>query len=86
VRRFCRTYGVTYPIAMDDGGLVAEAIQRGSHLVGNEGIPATLFIDPSGVLACYRIGSMGKDELTYRIEKLLSASFGNSPPVASPSP
>lgn len=70
VRAYRKRFSIPYPIAMDrDGGFVwaLERAKRGQGIA----FPVTLFITPDGYLYCFKIGSMAKPQLVYRIEKFL---------------
>jgi thiol-disulfide isomerase/thioredoxin len=81
VSAFRSKYDITFPIAMDRGGGLTRALEVGSTNA-DAVYPVSLFIDPRGYLYCMQRGAMQKDELTYRIEHFLHASF----PSPSPAP
>jgi peroxiredoxin len=57
-RDFIDDYGVTYPIALDLTGEVSVA-----YRVSRGGLPATLLIDPEGVIRDIHLGQIRKDDL-----------------------
>jgi thiol-disulfide isomerase/thioredoxin len=82
VRAFRKKYGITTPIAMDQNGGFTRALEVGVQSRPVE-VPVTLFIDPAGYLYCVRDGDMDDKQLTYRIERFLTASAAelkSSPP------
>lgn len=87
VRKFRAKYAIDFPIAMDENGTFMNAIERGLTKDSLDSVlPVTLFIDPNGVLWCYRRGGMTRAEVRYRINHLLAASAAALAPQPSPSP
>lgn len=84
VRAFRKRYGITFPIAMDANGTFVNVLELGRN-ESTITYPVTLFIDPKGYLYCDLVGSTGRAELRYRIERFLSASANEVSPKASPS-
>ena len=88
VRAYRKKYGITYPIAMDRGGGLTYNLEVGDS-GGKELFPVSLFIAPDGYLYGVRQGSMGREELDYRIKHFLAAvsqQLQTSMPSPSPSP
>lgn len=56
--------GVTFPVAFDENGLVAERYGLG-------GLPVTLFVDARGMIAGRRIGPITRTEVRRRLDSLL---------------
>lgn len=83
VRAFRKKYDITTPIAMDQNGGFTRALEVGAQSGAHVEYPVTLFIDPAGYLYCVRDGGMDDAQLTYRIERFLSASASE---IATPSP
>ncbi len=86
VRAFRKKYGITTPIAMDQNGGFTRALEVGVRPGAPVEYPVTLFIDPAGYLYCVRDGGMDDAQLTYRIERFLTASAAElaTPPPQSP--
>jgi thiol-disulfide isomerase/thioredoxin len=70
VRAYRKRFSIPYPIAMDRRGGFVQALERGVSSADIE-FPVTLFMTPDGYLYCYKIGSMSRSELVYRIDKFL---------------
>jgi hypothetical protein len=68
---------------MDQNGGFTRALEVGTKAGASVEYPVTLFIDPAGYLYCVREGDMDPAQLTYRIERFLTASASE---LASPSP
>jgi thiol-disulfide isomerase/thioredoxin len=83
VRAFRKKYDITTPIAMDQNGGFTRALEVGAQRGTPVEYPVTLFIDPAGYLYCVRDGGMDDDQLTYRIERFLTATAAE---LATPSP
>jgi thiol-disulfide isomerase/thioredoxin len=84
VSAFRSKYDITFPIAMDRSGGLTQALEVGSTNADSV-FPVSLFIDPGGYLYCMQRGAMQKDELAYRVEHFLHASFPASVrPAPSP--
>jgi thiol-disulfide isomerase/thioredoxin len=85
VRSFRKRYGIAFPIAMDSDGSFVRALEVGQS---NTSInyPVTLFIDPNGYLYCDLVGSVGRSQLRYRIERFLTASAAAISARPSPAP
>lgn len=81
VRHYRKKYNISYPIAMDRTGAFSQALQAGSHRDIERFIPTSLFITPQGYLHCYVSDSFSRDELDYRLKKLLA----DAPPTVKPS-
>ncbi len=67
VRAFAKQYGVTYPIALDVDGNVAEQFQISP-------IPTSYFIDGTGTIRFVRVGTLTTDEVVTLFETLRQAS------------
>jgi len=85
VRAFRKRYGITFPIAMDATGGLVNALEYGKTS-SDLTFPVTLFIAPNGYLYCDLVGSVGRAELRYRIDRFLAASSSLMSPPVSPSP
>lgn len=85
VRAFRKRYGITFPIAMDANGTFVKVLEVGARSSADINYPVTLFIAPNGYLYCDLIGSRGRREMRYRIERFLEASAAPQPsPSSSP--
>src|SRR5579863_7920513 len=73
VRAFRKRYNIPFPIAMDADGSFARVLEVGQDH-GTVNYPVTLFIDPRGYLYCDLLGSVGRAQLRYRVERFLGAS------------
>jgi thiol-disulfide isomerase/thioredoxin len=82
VRAYRKKYAITYPIAMDRNGGFSYGLEVGKDR-GNIVFPVSIFIAPDGYLYGTLIGSMGSDELEYRVKKFLADA---SQEIATPSP
>lgn len=81
VRAYRKKFAIPFPIAMDANGGFTRALETGG--AGNEEIPVSLYVTPSGYLYCYTRGTTknAQRELTYRVEKFLR----DAPPLPQPS-
>jgi thiol-disulfide isomerase/thioredoxin len=82
VRAFRKRFNITFPIAMDANGGFTRALEVGKSRA-DVLFPTSLFIDPGGYLWCMQQGGMGSDELNYRVERFLGASFSSPSPHAA---
>lgn len=73
VRAFRKRYAIPFPIAMDADGSFVHVLETGKAR-GTVNFPVTLFIDPRGYLYCDLVGSVGRPQLRYRVERFLAAS------------
>lgn len=71
VREYRKKYNIVYPIAMDGNGLIAR-IENNEDDERDIRYPATLFLNEQGMLTCYRKGAMHKEEIVYKVERMLS--------------
>jgi len=70
VRAFRKKFSIPFPIAMDERGGFAYALENGK--ASNQvTFPNTLFIRPDGYLYCFVNEMMTKDEFAYRTEAFL---------------
>ena len=77
VRAYRDKYHIVYPIVMDqNAGLLARV--ENNDTVGPQTFPVSLFLSEDGMLTCYRRGAMQEDELTYKVERMLSFLHGGS--------
>ena len=70
VRGFRKKFSIPFPIAMDENGGFAYALENGTKK-NSISFPNTLFIRPDGLLYCFVERAMFKDEFTYRTEAFL---------------
>lgn len=93
VRAYRNKYGIRFPIMMDGHGVFSRALEQGSA-DSELAFPAHLMFNPWGYLYCYKLGSMGEDELTYKLEGLVKTlpsppppgPIGTAPPMATLTP
>lgn len=67
IRAFVDQYGVTYPIALDIDGEVANAYRLFP-------LPTSYFVDPQGRIRYVRVGELTKDEVTALFTRLQQKS------------
>jgi peroxiredoxin len=75
VRSFASELGLTYPLLLDSDG-------SASALYQVVGIPTTLFLDASGVVAARHVGPLTEEQIAQYVDRLLGA---DAPPTASSS-
>jgi hypothetical protein len=85
VRAFRKRYAITFPIAMDADGSFARVLEIGAA-TGTVNYPVTLFVDPRGYLYCDLLGSVGRAQLRYRVERFIAASAPEITVAPSPRP
>ena len=73
VRSFAEEFGMTFPIAIDRSGAVADVWRLGGPV---EGIPTSYFIDAAGVIRGFFYGPMTRDALEERVAKVLPEEAG----------
>jgi cytochrome c biogenesis protein CcmG/thiol:disulfide interchange protein DsbE len=64
VRQFVKTYGLTFPVGLDDGVTIA-----GPY--GFVGTPYTVIVSKDGQIIDRHAGPQGEQALRHKIEKLL---------------
>ena len=73
VRPFAETYGINYPLVMDDDRQIADAYG------GVLGLPTTFVIDRTGRLIYKYIGLVDQEELVPALDMLLADEASRSP-------
>ncbi len=77
VRKYRDKYKMVYPIIMDDDGGLFDRVEN-NDVVATVAFPVTLFLNENGELTCYRRGAMHKEELVYKVERMLSFMHGSA--------
>jgi thiol-disulfide isomerase/thioredoxin len=72
VRDYRKKYGIRYPITMDEDGWFSRALQVGSQRDKDVFFPGHLLFTPQGYLSYFSTGEIDMDNITSRIEGLLS--------------
>lgn len=75
VRKYRDKYKIVYPIVMDENGGLFDRVEN-NDVTNNVVFPVTLFLNESGELTCYRRGAMHKEELEYKVQRMLSFMHG----------
>ena len=68
VERFAEEFGMTFPVAIDRNGEVADVWRLGGPI---KGIPTSYFLDESGVIQEFAYGPMTAEMLEERLESIL---------------
>jgi cytochrome c biogenesis protein CcmG/thiol:disulfide interchange protein DsbE len=71
-REFRLRFGIDYPVASDESSSVYKSI-------GMHAYPTTLFVRPSGLLACAFVGQMSRDDLETERAHALADSTASAP-------
>jgi thiol-disulfide isomerase/thioredoxin len=71
VRRYRKKYAIPYPIAMDEDGGFTRALQVGQR-AGDVFYPGHLLFTPQGYLSYFNTGGIDLENMTSRIEGLLT--------------
>ena len=66
VEPFAKGLGVTYPILLDESGMVAKEYRA-------VGLPTSVFVDRDGVIQVRHSGYLSEGQLEQYLSKLLSA-------------
>jgi peroxiredoxin len=74
VQRFVDEFGITYPVAFDRDGEVADTWRVGGPV--NQGLPTSYFIDATGVVRERFFGPLDEDALAERIAEILPEAGG----------